>query len=100
MVNVRQGYATLSPALKEIKRLLAEGSTEAPRLRHGRNPLVRWMIDNLTVSMDPGGNVKPDKARAADKIDAVSALTTAMARGMHHKPPKRSAYEDAALEVI
>lgn len=100
MVNVRQGYATLSPALKEIKRLLAEGSAEAPRLRHGGNPLVRWMIDNLTVSMDPSGNVKPDKARAADKIDAVSALTTAMARGMHHKPPKRSAYEDAALEVI
>lgn len=100
LVRVRQGYATLSPALKEVKRLLAEGTAEQPRLRHGGNPLVRWMVDNLAVAMDPSGNVKPDKAHAADKIDAVSALTTAVARGMHHQPPKRSAYEDASLDVV
>lgn len=80
MVNVRQGYASLSPPLKEIKRLLAEGSADTPRLRHGGNPAVRWMLGNLAVAMDPAGNVKPDKAKAAEKIDAISALVTAMAR--------------------
>lgn len=100
MVQVRQGYASLSPPLKEIKRLLAEGSAEHPRLRHGGNPAVRWMLGNLTVAMDPAGNVKPDKAKAAEKIDALSALVTSMARAVHHKPPRRSAYEDATLEVI
>lgn len=85
MIEVRQGYASLSPPLKEVKRLLLEGTHEAPRLRHGGNPVSRWMVDNLAVAMDPSGNVKPDKGTAADKIDGVSALVTAMARAMHHQ---------------
>ncbi|MFC5992939.1 terminase large subunit [Pseudonocardia hispaniensis] len=100
MVEVRQGYASLSPPLKEIKRLLKAGTAKAPLLRHGGNPVMRWMVDNLAVAMDPAGNVKPDKARSADKIDGVSALTTAMARAMHHKPARRSAYETDDLEVV
>lgn len=100
MVQVRQGYVSMSPPLKEIKRLLAEGTLEAPKLRHGGNPVVRWMVDNLAVAIDPSGNVKPDKANAADKIDGVSALNTAMARAMFHQPPRSSAYEANDLVVV
>lgn len=85
MIEVRQGYASLSPPLKEIKRLLAEGTADRPMLRTGGNPVSRWMVDNLAVAMDPAGNVKPDKGNAADKIDGVSALVTAMSRAMHHR---------------
>lgn len=85
MVEVRQGYASLSPPLKEVKRLLLEGTHEAPRLRHGGNPVSRWMCDNLAVAMDPAGNVKPDKGRASEKIDGMAALVTAMSRAMHHQ---------------
>lgn len=85
MIEVRQGYASLSPPLKEIKRMLLAGTHEEPMLRHGGNPVSRWMVDNLTVAMDPSGNVKPDKGAAADKIDGVSALTTGMARAMHNQ---------------
>lgn len=73
MVGVGQGYGSLSAPLKECLRLTLVG-----RLRHGGNPVMRWMIDNLAVAMDPAANVKPDKAAAADKIDGVSALVTAM----------------------
>ena len=100
MVHVRQGFSSLSPPLKEIKRLVAAGTHDAPLLRHGGNPVMRWMLDNLAVSMDPSGNVKPDKAKSAEKIDGVSALTTSMARAMHWQPPKRSAYEDDDLVVV
>lgn len=86
MVEVRQGYASMSPPLKEIKRLLTEGTTESPRLRHGGNPVSRWMLDNLAVAMNPAGDVKPDKGAAADKIDGMSALNTAMSRAMQHQP--------------
>ena len=91
LVEVRQGYGTMSPALKECKRLLAGGTAAAPLLRSGVNPVIRWMTDNLTVAMDPAGNVKPDKSKAADKIDGWSALVTAMSRAMLHKR-RRSAY--------
>jgi phage terminase large subunit-like protein len=100
MVTVRQGYASLSPPMKQVSRLLLEGTPERPLLRHGGNPAVRWMVDNVAVSMDPSGNVKPDRARSADKIDAFAALVTAMARAMVAGKPRRSAYESGALEVV
>jgi phage terminase large subunit-like protein len=72
-VGVGQGFASMNAPLKELLRLLL-----SKRLRHGGNPVMRWMIDNLAVRMDPAGNVKPDKDQSGDKIDGVSALVTAM----------------------
>lgn len=100
MVKVRQGFATLSPPTKELQRLLIAGTVEKPLLRHGGNPLMRWMVDNLAVAMDPAGNVKPDKAKGADKIDGVSALVIALSEAMTRQPKKRSAYEDGDLEIV
>lgn len=101
MVKVSQGFAAMSPPLKEIQRLLVEGTEETPMLRTGGNPVARWMCDNLGVVMDPSKNVRPDKANSADKIDGISALTTAMARAMHHQPEQTSVYdEENGLVVV
>jgi phage terminase large subunit-like protein len=100
MVKVRQGFVTMSPPLKELQRLLLKGTPEAPQVRHGGNPAVTWMIDNLAVAMDPAGNVKPDKARSAEKIDAVSALVTALSEAMTREAPQSSAYDDGDLMVL
>ena len=51
---------------------------KAKKFRHGGNPVMRWMVDNLAVRMDPAGNVKPDKEKSGDKIDGVSATATAL----------------------
>lgn len=77
MVPVGQGFQSLSAPLKEILRLLL-----GRRYRHGGNPVMRWMTDNLAVKMDASGNVKPDKSVAAEKIDGWSAATTAMCEFM------------------
>jgi phage terminase large subunit-like protein len=100
MVKVRQGVVTMSPPLKELQRLLLKGTPQAPQLRHGGNPAVTWMVDNLAVAMDSAGNVKPDKARSAEKIDAVSALVTAMSEAMTREAPQTSAYDDGDLMVL
>jgi phage terminase large subunit-like protein len=94
MVKVRQGFATMSPVLKEIQRLVLQGTPGAPALRHGGHPVVRWCVDNLAVAMDPAGNVKPDKANSGDKIDGVSALATAMAEIVARPPRRKSRYAD------
>jgi phage terminase large subunit-like protein len=94
MVKVRQGFQTMSPVLKEIQRLTLQGTPEAPALRHGGHPVVRWCVDNLAVVMDPAGNVKPDKANSNDKIDGVSALATAMAEIIARPPRRKSRYAD------
>lgn len=100
MVKVRQGFVTMSPPLKELQRLLLKGTPEAPLFRHSGNAAVTWMVDNLAVAMDPAGNVKPDKNRSAEKIDAVSAAVTALSEAMAREVPAQSAYEDGDLEVV
>lgn len=100
MSPIRQGFATLSAPTKSLQRLLMKGTPERPRLRHGGNPVMRWMIDNLAVAMDPAGNVKPDKAKGADKIDGVSALVNAFERTLRTEQPGRSKYEDEELLVL
>ncbi|MCX4661491.1 terminase large subunit [Streptomyces uncialis] len=105
MVGVGQGYKTMSPALKGVKRLLLLGEKAAatggrPMLRHQGNPLMTWMVDNLAVAMDTAGNVKPDRASSADKIDGVSALCDAMSEVLARPPVRRSAYEDNDFEAI
>jgi phage terminase large subunit-like protein len=76
-VGVGQGYASLNAPTKELLRLVL-----LRKLVHGGNPVMRWMIDNLSVLYDPQGQVKPDKANAADKIDGVSATITALSEAM------------------
>jgi phage terminase large subunit-like protein len=87
LVETVQGYRTMSPALKEIQRLVVSGRHGAENLRHGGNPLMRWMVDNLAVAIDPAGNVKPDKAHIADKIDGVSALVNATSEALANERP-------------
>jgi phage terminase large subunit-like protein len=74
-VEVRQGYRTLSEPTKQLAEFVAKG-----QLQHGGHPVLRWMADNLIVRTDPNGNVAPDKARAAEKIDGVVALIMALSR--------------------
>lgn len=92
MVKVRQGFITLSPPLKEVKRLLRLGRAATPMIEHGGNPVVRWAVDNLTVATDAADNVKPDKANAGDKIDPISALVTAMSEALTRSQIARSSY--------
>lgn len=103
LVKVRQGFVTMSPPMKELQRLVKAGAGRdaVPMLRHGGNPVMRWMVDNLAVAFDSAGNVKPDKARAADKIDGVSAVATALAEAIKAEPVRRSAYADGGdLRVV
>jgi phage terminase large subunit-like protein len=98
MVKVGQGVFSMSPAMKEIQRLVLLGKKGAPVLNNGGNPVMRWMVDNLAVATDPSGNVKPDKANSGDKIDGVSALANAVSEALAAEQ-HRSAYEENDLII-
>lgn len=75
MVEFRQGFLSMNPALKAFEtRILGR------RIRHGGNPVLRWMASNLTVEIDAAGNVKPSKAKSTEKIDGMVAATMAIGR--------------------
>jgi phage terminase large subunit-like protein len=100
MVKTRQGLITLSAPTKELQRVLLEGTEEKPMFRHGGNPCMRWQVDNFAVAMDPAGNVKPNKAVAADKIDGVAATINALSLVLAMPVKKASKYETEDLAVV
>jgi phage terminase large subunit-like protein len=90
MVEMRQGFASLSGPSKELLRLVLAGG-----VAHGGNPVLRWMADNVSVRQDPAGNVKPDKSKSTNRIDGIVASVMAIGRAMVANPKAgRSIYEE------
>jgi phage terminase large subunit-like protein len=77
MVPFGQGYRDMSAPTKELEALLL-----SKRPRHGGNPVLRWMADNVSVRQDPAGNLKPDKAKSTGRIDGIVALIMALGRAI------------------
>lgn len=90
-----QGFYSMAVPMREFERRLLE-----KKLHHGGNPVLRFMVDNVAVRMDPAANLKIDKATSQGKVDGVVALVMALDRSMRHGPQKRSVYEDRGLEVV
>ena len=85
VVAMGQGFASMSPPTKELERLILDG-----KFRHGGNPVMRWMVDNVVVRTDPAGNLKPDKEKSGDKIDGVVAAAMALDGAMRVEPKRIS----------
>jgi phage terminase large subunit-like protein len=82
VVDVGQGFASMAAPTKEFLRLVAD-----KKIRHGGNPVLRWMVSNLALKQDPAGNLKPDREASGDKIDGCVALIMALGRMMVAPPP-------------
>lgn len=80
MIEVRQGIQSLGEASVEFERMVF-----SRRLDHGGQPVLRWMVENVTLYMDRNGNFKPDKAKSNEKIDGVVAGVTGLAVAMKHE---------------
>ena len=92
MVQFGQGFASMASPTKELLRLVL-----GVKLAHGGNPPLRWMADNLVVTQDPAGNVKPDKKKSREKIDGMVALIMALDRSLRHGGKPKSVYEGRGL---
>lgn len=77
MVQVGQGFLGMSAATKEMLKMVV-----GVEFAHGGNPVLTWMADNLIVTQDPAGNLKPDRAKAREKIDGMVAFAMAIGRAM------------------
>lgn len=80
MAEVRQGFKTMSPAMKELQKLLV-----GKELEHGGNPVLRWMFGNMAVKTDENENIRPVKDKSTERIDGIVALINSLARAILHK---------------
>jgi phage terminase large subunit-like protein len=94
MVEVRQGFQSLSSPTKELFALVKSSC-----ILHDGNPVLSWNMSNVAIRKDPAGNEKPDKEKAREKIDGAVALDIALSRAMLQKN-HRSVYETRGVRVI
>jgi phage terminase large subunit-like protein len=94
-VQFGQGFASMSPPMKEFEKLYL-----SEKIQHGNNPVLNWMADNLVASVDPAGNIKPDKAKSREKIDGQVALIMALDRALRHAKPKKSVYTQRGIRSL
>jgi len=94
VVPIGQGFKDLSAPSKEFYEQLMKGN-----MVHGGNPVLKWMCGNVVVDTDPAGNIKPTKARSADKIDGVVAAIMALDRCIRHQSTG-SVYDERGLLII
>lgn len=89
MVEVRQGPPSLSEACKYF-----EGRILERKVRHAGHPVLGWCVGNAVARKDANDNIAPDKKRAKEKIDGVSATVTGLARFVRALVGPRNPYED------
>ena len=96
VVAFGQGFKDMSPPTKEMMKLVLE-----ERIAHGGNPVLRWMMDNISVRTDPAGNIKPDKEKSTERIDGAVAAIMALDRAIRcGSEPQGSVYDDRGLLVF
>ena len=94
LVKFGQGMNSMSAPTKELLTLILGQVIE-----HPNDPVLNWMMSNLTVRQDEHENVKPIKPKSAKRIDAVVALIMALARLLSHSD-KKGAYENRGVEYF
>jgi len=73
-IKVSQGMSSLSEPSKHLQAAVAEGT-----FKHGRNPIARWMAENVEVYEDTNRNIRPVKPASNKRIDGIVAAVMAIA---------------------
>ena len=93
-VEVRQGYKSMSPPMKEIEQL-----TMGKKIQHDGHPVLRWNIGNVEVKIDENENVRPVKGKGTERIDGLVAMINAMNRAMLNEDTE-SIYQTMGVTVV
>lgn len=104
MIQMRQGHATLGPPSADLEHKVLK-----KMIRHGDNPVLRWMASNTSVIRDENDNIRPDKgggedgkgrAKKRNRIDGIVATVMALGLAIQSKGTGRSIYETRGPVVL
>ena len=95
MIKFGQGIMNMSGPSKSFEKLI-----KSQTLVHGGDPVMRWMVSNCVVFIDPNDNIKVKKEIQANKIDGVIASIMALARLEINGGLENNAYETRGIRVL
>jgi phage terminase large subunit-like protein len=94
VVPFGQGFASMSAPSKEFERLIT-----ANELQHDGNPVLRWMVSNVSISSDAAGNIKPARDKSTEKIDGVVSSIMGIGRALVRETVT-SVYETRGIRTV
>jgi len=80
MVAFNQSFINFSPAVLGMEKEILDGLWD-----HQNNPVVAWCFQNVMLKTDAGGNVRIDKAKSREKVDAAVSNAMAYAAYLEYK---------------
>ena len=89
VVEVRPTVLHFSEPMKTL-----DGLIRAGQVAHDGDPVMTWMLSNVTAKVDAKDNVYPRKEREQSKIDGVVAHLMALARLLSEQSSPTSPWED------
>lgn len=95
MVEVGQGFRTMSEPMKELDALIRAGKVE-----HCGNACMAWNLANTQARMIGGDHVRPVKQRVEEKNDGVVAAIMAMNRWIAEIPQQKPWWEDEGASFV
>ena len=95
LMEYQQNIRYMSVPTKHLESEIRKGN-----LNFLDNPIMRWMLGNVTIYIDPNANIKLDKSRSRNKIDGVVALVDAIGGWLTKEGGKKSAYHDHGLRSV
>ncbi len=93
-----QAISVINGPTKEFERLVYDG-----KLRHGGNPVLRWMLSGAVIVQDPNENIKVHKGKSnagRKRVDGIIATIMALGGSMSEQDDSNeSAYNDPNTEI-
>lgn len=72
MVEVRQGYKTMSNPMKIMKADLID-----KKINYNQHPILKWCLSNTSIKQDENENIRPIKTKSRQRIDGAVSLIDA-----------------------
>ena len=95
MFEFRQGWPSMTAPTKEFEALIL-----GRKIVHDGNAVMRWMVNNVSVDIDPAGNLKPSKKKSTERIDGVVAEIMALGRWLVSPESEKSVYETQGIRTL
>lgn len=95
VVEIPQTISGMSPAMKDMERLL-----RMSQMRHEETPVGRWCFGNVRLATDGNENIKPMKNRSIDRIDVTVSWINAVAMARQRMSMIPSVYESRGIRTI
>lgn len=78
VVEIRQGYQTLSEPTKDFREQVYQ-----KRISHDGDDLLTWAIGNALTEIDVNENIRLSKRKSRERIDPIAAIITGYVQAMY-----------------